>query len=387
MSGNGESQMSGPQDGAASHGHVDGFELSARHSLESILDLVEAAKTQTESVTDNQRQSAAAAMTAQEKLSEIGDVAAQIIALKIQVTDDQKVIAAKSAHIQSAQEHADKVRSELDRTLTSATQQLTEAEGFKSRAQSASDIATELLASVRTAKGAVDTDAAAVQAAREKAGTAADEIRGLADKAETVEQRVSAYETALADLKSRCDAQLQTIVSLLPGATSAGLAHAFDQRRQTFMKPRVRWQWLFVGSVLALVVLASTGLWHVYSSGTTMTYDDLLRLWLSRLPVAGALVWLAVHASRESALAKRLEEDYGYKAAIASSFEGFHKQMTEVGGNVAANSPLATLCQDTLATIAAPPGRIYEAHRLTVTPATELTGAVRDAMASPPGQH
>ena len=122
----------------------------------------------------------------------------------------------------------------------------------------------------------------------------------------------------------------------------------------------------------AIVALALTGLWHVAQVGTAPTYDELLRLWLSRLPVAGALVWLALHASRESSLAKRLEEDYGYKSVIASSFLGFHKQMNEIGVAATSNKPLAKLCEDTLVTIATPPGRIYDKHELTVSPSAEI---------------
>jgi hypothetical protein len=103
-------------------------------------------------------------------------------------------------------------------------------------------------------------------------------------------------------------------------------------------------------------------------------------LWLSRLPIAGALVWLALHASRESALAKRLEEDYGYKSAIAACFEGFRKQMSEIGKDVAPDSPLAKLCSNTLTTIATPPGVIYEKHALTVTPSDELKKAAKAAV-------
>jgi hypothetical protein len=135
-------------------------------------------------------------------------------------------------------------------------------------------------------------------------------------------------------------------------------------------------------------MLTITGLWALYHGGTggaggaatTPTYDEVLRMWLSRLPVVAALVWLALHASRESALAKRLEEDYGYKSAIAASFLGFHKQMAEIGSAAETNKPLAKLCGDTLTTIACPPGRIYDSHKLTVTPADEITDAAKAAV-------
>jgi hypothetical protein len=92
---------------------------------------------------------------------------------------------------------------------------------------------------------------------------------------------------------------------------------------------------------------------------------------LARLPIAGALVWLALYASHESSLAKRLEEDYGYKAAIAASFEGFNKQMSDIASSSGPDTALGKLCLDTLTTIGTPPGHIYEKHALTPTPASE----------------
>lgn len=101
--------------------------------------------------------------------------------------------------------------------------------------------------------------------------------------------------------------------------------------------------------------------------------------------MAGALVWLALHASHESALAKRIEEDYGYTAAVASCLIGFQKQLSEVDKDVLPDSPLGKLIDNTLKTIAAPPGRIYDKHKLTVSPPSELAEvakAVTEAGAS-----
>jgi hypothetical protein len=185
------------------------------------------------------------------------------------------------------------------------------------------------------------------------------------------------YKTA--SLEKECANQLKAITELLPGATTAGLAHSFDARRQTFLRPHNVWQWLFVGSLVAIVLVALTGFLQEYKMTSAPTYDELFRLWLCRLPIVAALVWLALHASREAALAKRLEEDYGYKAAIAEAFLGFHKQMTEIGESATTNKPLAQLCEDTLTTIATPPGRIYDKHALTVKPTDELKEAAKAA--------
>jgi hypothetical protein len=123
---------------------------------------------------------------------------------------------------------------------------------------------------------------------------------------------------------------------------------------------------------LAIALLAGTGLFHTFVSGVPATWDELFRLWLSRLPVVGALLWLALHASREAALSNRLEEDYGYKSAIAASFQGFHKQMTALT-TIQSGSPVSDLCANTLQALANPPGRIYEKYKLTVTPADQIS--------------
>lgn len=313
--------------------------------------------------------------TAEAKVGEIINVASSAITIKTQIVDEQAVIAAKSSHIQDAQVHADSVRAELDRIQTSSTLQATEIEGLRQRVQNASEAGGTSLIEINSQKVAAEAASVVATNSRDEAVAAAAICKSLANKAETVEQAVVTYEQRLSVLEKQAETQLQTIVDLLPGATAAGLAHAFDDRRKTFLKPGVRWQWLFVGSVSLLAILALSGLSDVYRTMTPLTWDELVRLWLARLPIAGALIWLALHASREAALAKCLEEDYGYKAAIAASFQGFQKQMTDIANSTAENSPLGKLCGDTLATIANPPGRIYEKHQLTVTPSGELAAA------------
>lgn len=308
----------------------------------------------------------------QNKAAEAAALATQLIAVKTQVTDDQAVIASKSDHIQKAQEHADKIRAELDRKLTEAGQFSTEAEGLKVKAQSSSENAAAALAEIRAAKATADTELQAANVARKEAESFSKISASLAEKANTVEVRIAGYEQKLEEFRLQSEEQLEKIEALLRGATTAGLAHFFDDRRQAFVRPQGRWQWVYIGSLVAIVVLAVTGIWRIYVSHEVPTYDELFRLWLARLPIAGALIWLALYASRESALAKRLEEDYGFKAAIASCFEGFRKQMVDIGSNVPADSALARLCENTLTTIAMPPGRIYDKHKLTVSPSDEL---------------
>jgi hypothetical protein len=330
----------------------------------------------------------AIASDAQAKLQAISEAATQAAVTREKIAADQAVIAARSDHIQQAQIHADTVRANLDRALTTATQHSTEAEGHKGRAQQAVDSATELLSQLNVKKAAADTDAGAIAAARDSAEKIEADLQSLLKRALEAEKRVEDYQARIATFEARldqlgdqCDVQLQKITDLLPGAASAGLAYAFDARRKTFLAPAQRWQALFILSIVCLVALAASGLYQAYKAEVPATYDGLWRLWLLRLPIGAAFVWLAMHASREAALASRLEEDYGYKAAVAASFVGFNEQMTMLSEKAKPESPLAKLCSDTLATIAAPPGRIYDRHKLTVNPLDKIRELLESAVA------
>lgn len=364
---------------------LDAIELQVEQSRQAVLEaqalLASTREQQTESASTRDGLKLALER-AEAQLSELSIIATTATTARSQITDEQAVIAAKSTHIQGAQEHADRVRAELDRIQTSSAQTATEAEGHKARAQSANDTAAELLSNIRAYRITAESDLALTATARDSARSNSEVSKALAEKADAVEAKIAAYEARLAELEKQSRTQLETIIGLLPGATAAGLAHAFDDRRKTFLKPSTNWQWLFVGSVIALVALAATGLWSVYKNDVLLGWDNLARLWLARLPIAAALVWLALHASRESALAKRLEEDYGYKAAIAASFLGFQKQMADIESSVREGSPLSKLCADTLATIGSPPGRIYDKHHLTITPAGELAKAAAQVIAT-----
>lgn len=351
------------------------------NQLRKIIEEAQASAAQMAISVESGRQAAEALVGIKATQTELTSAATQILAVKTKVEDLQAVVVSKSAHIQAAQEHADKVRDSLDRALTAATQDATATETQKTSAVAAATTTTESLAAVRLIKATIEADSASVIALRKTSEEAAAQSGALAAKALSIEERVTNYEKQLVNFAAQHDLEVQKITDALPGATTAGLAHFFNVRRATFSKPQIIWQVIFVISVLSIVTLTIWGLWHVFQDGKPLSYDELFRLWLARLPVVGALVWLALYSSQESALAKRLEEDYGYKATIASSFDGFKKQLSAIDAGIKSDSALAKLLENTLATIGSSPGRIYEKHPLTVTPADELTQAAKSGVA------
>ena len=336
---------------AASNEKTKASESDAAHTLSKIKEILASVEATSKKITEAEPKFAAAAS---------------------EVEANRSAVATHAQQIDEAQKRATDIRAELDGVLAKVKQTQGDIDGLKQNAEGAKDAASQANTEAQTAKTSVDANAKAVADALKESKVASATTKGLADKVETVEQRIQDYEAKLDGLTVQCDKQLEEIKHLLPGATAAGLASAFDARRKTFMEPSKRWQVMFVTSVIILAIGALISLLEVYQHAPTMGYQQLLVLWLSRLPFAAALVWLAMHASRESALAKRLEEDYGFKVSVASSFQGFQEQMKRLGDSANANEPLKTLCEATLAQITTPPGRIYDKHALIVSPTIEM---------------
>jgi len=314
---------------------------------------------------------------AKEEYTKVADAIPKFAAAAVEVETKRTAVTTHAQQVDETQKHTTDVRTELDKLLVAAKQTQSEADSLKQSVESAKTSASQTDADILKIKATSEANAEAVAAALSASKAATATTKRLADKAETVEQRINDYEEKLAILKAQYDTQLEKITDALPGATAAGLASAFDKRRKTFLNPSKHWQWIFVGSVVFLAAIALASLVEVYRQPQPIGFTGLLVLWAARVPFAAALIWLAMHASRESALAKRLEEGYGFKASVASSFQGFQEQMKIVGGSAADNEPLKTLCDATLAQITNRPGRIYEKHELTVSPTAELLKAAQ----------
>lgn len=164
--------------------------VSAQRMLGHLENLVESATQRLTAIQEVQGAMTAALENAQAKANDAADAATVAMAAKTKIADEQAGIATKSEHIQAAQDHSDKVRQELDRIQTTATQQATDIEGLRGRAQTASDGATELHTIIRSQKMAADTELAAITGARDAAKAASAATKELADTADSIEERV-----------------------------------------------------------------------------------------------------------------------------------------------------------------------------------------------------
>lgn len=124
------------------------------------------------------------------------------------------------------------------------------------------------------------------------------------------------------------------IESLLPGATSAGLATSYRTLKEGFDNPIKLYTALFYGSLLLLVfgalVMAVEAL-NVWPPSIkfveTPSWDVIVRALIYKAPFVAPVVWLALFSGKRRSQYERLQQEYAHKEALASSYQSYRQQL------------------------------------------------------------
>lgn len=144
----------------------------------------------------------------------------------------------------------------------------------------------------------------------------------------------------LEDFKSKQHDRYQElnkqIESLMPGATSTGLATAYREMKESFDE-KIKWSSRMFYCAIGLLVLLAIYLQFEISvdatAGTTFraitigSWSDVLSSMLAALPIYAPLIWFAVHASRRRSQQQRLQQEYAHKEALAKSYNSYKQQI------------------------------------------------------------
>lgn len=152
-----------------------------------------------------------------------------------------------------------------------------------------------------------------------------------------LEGELEARVTALSDFEKiqseKYKALNKQIEDLLPGATSAGLASAYQEMKTSFDRPIDFYTNGFYISIAVLIfgsfffAISSIG----GSSWITLvelgTWEDTLRRLISKAPFYGPVLWLAYFFSKRRSESQRLQQEYAHKEALAKSYDSYKKQI------------------------------------------------------------
>ena len=220
-------------------------------------------------------------------------------------------------------------------------------------------------------------DAGAVAKAEDDSKKLVASMTDARDMASDVHRRLVEYEAEIVRLTTAYSDMQTKLEGLLPHATSAGLASAFHNQKARFTKPQRNWLGLFVVTIIALLITGGLGL-----PASNESWDSIVRHFINRLPLVAPLVWLAIYAGHHYSMALRMEEDYAFKEAVSTAFEGYKREMLAIPASAVSDvSPLVTLCENVLQALAERPGRIYDGKTDMITPLTPAASILKEMIA------
>ena len=149
-----------------------------------------------------------------------------------------------------------------------------------------------------------------------------------------LDTRVTQLDKLEKDQLAKYGALYEKIEKLLPGATSAGLARAYEVQRRSFSIPIKKNTNLFyaaVGLMFAIAFLTSIQIDNLMPLSISFvrheTPEAILKSMLLKLPFIAPLIWLAVFASIRRSQYERLQQEYAHKEALAKSYDSYKKQL------------------------------------------------------------
>jgi hypothetical protein len=126
------------------------------------------------------------------------------------------------------------------------------------------------------------------------------------------------------------------IESLIPGATSAGLASAYKDMKNSFDGPIKNSSNIFYAS-LGLLIFASLVLaidTFSFSKIVFVKFSDwnvVLKGLAYKIPFYAPILWLAFYATKRRSEYQRLQQEYAHKEALAKSYHSYKKQIIALG--------------------------------------------------------
>ncbi|WP_293725565.1 hypothetical protein [Thiolapillus sp.] len=239
----------------------------------------------------------------------------------IQLSEDQVHVIKVHERLQEIEQHAKELEKNLESAEAKASEQATTCEQY-------SEQADEKLEEIERSREQTIVSAS-------EAKTREDEITELADEAgklrADIDARIQASQDAQQQLQALTEQAAEIrkeLESLLPGATAAGLAAAYKKTKDEIsdrMDTLFTKFWLGLGALIGTLVLG-----HVLLPPLPTELGPLMLQVLSRAMLASPAVWFTWVVVRQYTYLSRLHTDYGFKEAVATSFEGFRRMMEEL---------------------------------------------------------
>ncbi|EIV8504237.1 hypothetical protein ND980_10225 [Vibrio diabolicus] len=157
-----------------------------------------------------------------------------------------------------------------------------------------------------------------------------------------LDEEIADYLKKLTDFEKKQEKKYtalnEQIESLLPAATSAGLASAYETLKSECDDPIEGFTKLFYFALLGLFICSSIfvvdsfSIWpfsiEFVSAGS---WAEVSTAGLKKIPFVLPFLWLTVFASKRRSEQQRLRQEYAHKEALAKSYDSYKQQIEALG--------------------------------------------------------
>jgi len=294
-----------------------------------------------------------------EKLKELQTALEQIDAkakqVEAKINESQVFLDQISQH----KTNAEQWRGEIETTKSQSAEAHGEIKALKEEIEETKEGLTEKISAVEIKKEDIDKFFIKIFGEEDAQGKRSG---GLSTRISQKEKEADAF---LNTQEKKYKELFEKIESLLPGATSTGLAQAYYDQKISYKWPVIIWAVVFI---FALVGVFITGLIS-YDGSIKFSFENILSVeqatskLIAKIPFFFALIWLAAFSSKQYRQNKRLEQEYAHKEVLAKSYQGYKRELESQGKTATDKEIIATLHKVLVATIAKNPSEIMDDGR------------------------
>ena len=224
----------------------------------------------------------------------------------------------------------------------------TEIEDFHSKIFQSDDETQSLKEDIEGIKEEIESQMESVEARKKDFDNFYLKIFGFEDKdgkkviglKQEIDEGKKQLTTLRSEAEKEYDALFQKIEGLLPGATSTGLAQAYQEQKKKFALPSLIWSAIFILTMCGMIGYA------IWTFKEPQTFLEVAARTIGKLPFFIPAIWLGLFASKQQSQNKRLAQEYAFRETLARSFEGYKKQIESLGQTKEAKAVLITLSEN-----------------------------------------
>lgn len=175
-------------------------------------------------------------------------------------------------------------------------------------------------------------------------------------------------EKFITDMRNKYDKLIERIEGLLPKALSAGLSHAYYEKKEAEIRERksaygtFKWSLFWMCFIAIIPVGLTCYLFFGKHFDIQTIINDTPKIMSAVLALYAPVFWFAYSANKRMNLSKRLIEEYTYKEALSKTFEGLSTQIENINDKDIANDLKSKLLYIIVSMNSENPGKLIKGY-------------------------